>query len=305
VASASEGSASGRATTGPEAAFRFDPALFQVMPAPGPNDWLAGPGRYEREQSFDEYVKSRPPGRTRTRTVIVFQPLGGFSSADTALLEKVRRYCEIYFDTPARVERPIPLPARGARSRSLGERAWKQYLTGAILNDILRPRLPPDAICYLGVTMEDLYPREDWNFVFGQASLHNRVGVYSFARYRPEFYGERAGPDAERLLLKRSIKVMVHEAGHMFGLAHCRRYRCVQNGSNHLAESDARPVFLCPDCLRKLHWRLGFDVVSRYRKMLGFWQENGFPDEARWLERRLASLGEAAGTGGQETGRGT
>jgi archaemetzincin len=33
--------------------------------------------------------------------------------------------------------------------------------------------------------MEDLYPEPSWNFVFGQASLNERVGVYSFARYGP------------------------------------------------------------------------------------------------------------------------
>ena len=138
-------------------------------------------------------------------------------------------------------------------------RAGTQYLTAAILNDLLRPRLPQDAICYLGVTMEDLYPQPDWNFVFGQASLRERVGVYSFACYRPEFYGEPAGsldgrrkarrafgaisgqgpssppsgsrsarPEAEKLLLKRSAKVMVHETGHMFGLHHCRRRRLLR-----------------------------------------------------------------------------
>mgnify|MGYP000107882883 CR=1 FL=1 len=44
------------------------------------------------------------------------------------------------------------------------------------------------------VTMTDLYPSEDWNFVFGQASLRNRVGAYSFARYDPAFYGKERGP---------------------------------------------------------------------------------------------------------------
>ncbi len=275
-------------------AFSRDPDLFEVMPDPGPHDWLAGPGRHQREPSFDEYARSRPPGRTDVRRVIVFQPLGEFSSDHAALLNKVRRYCEIHFGTPTRVERPLPLPDKGKRTRRLGERPWTQYLTTVILNEVLRPRLPADAICFLGVTMEDLYPQSEWNFVFGQASLSERVGVYSFTRYRPGFYGGRAEPDAEKLLLKRSIKVMIHETGHMFGLSHCRRYRCVQNGSNHLAESDARPMFLCPDCLRKLHWNLRFEIPERYEKMLQFWQENDFPEESAWLERRLGSLKNAA-----------
>jgi archaemetzincin len=56
--------------------------------------------------------------------------------------------------------------------------------------DLLKLRLPSDAFCILAITMEDLYPDASWNFVFGQASPRERVGVYSFARYDPAFYGE-------------------------------------------------------------------------------------------------------------------
>jgi archaemetzincin len=88
-------------------------------------------------------------------------------------------------------------------------------------------------------------------------------------------------------MLLRAIKVMVHETGHMFGLRHCRTYRCVQNGSNHMAESDSQPVFLCPNCLKKLQWNLKFDPAERYKKMLKFWEENGFKNETEWLRKRL------------------
>ena len=87
--------------------------------------------------------------------------------------------------------------------------------------------------------MDDLYPEPSWNFVFGQASLGERVGVYSFARYDPAFYGEKRGEDYEKVLLWRSCKVLVHETAHMFGLRHCIYFKCVLNGSNHLKESDS------------------------------------------------------------------
>jgi hypothetical protein len=38
----------------------------------------------------------------------------------------------------------------------------------------------------------------------------------------------------------------------MFGIEHCVWFRCLLNGSNHFAESDARPSHLCPVDLRKL-----------------------------------------------------
>jgi len=274
----------------PPAAFAPDPELFSPVPPPQPGDWLAGPGRNERPRTFEQYVQSNPKGPTRRRTTIVIQPLGAFTPRETALIEKLCAYCAVFFGLPARIEKPRPLPQTGRRRRTDGPTPFDQYLTTAIMDEILRPNLPDDAICYLGVTMQDLYPEPDWNFVFGQASLRERVGVYSLARYRPEFYGRSPDADADKLILMRAIKVMVHETGHMFGLRHCRTWRCVMNGSNHLAESDSRPVFLCPECLRKLQWNLRFDIMNRYEKMAAFWAREGFEGETQWLRRRIEKL---------------
>ena len=161
----------------------------------------------------------------------------------------------------------------------------EQILTTDVL-ELLRIRLPDDAFALLDTTMVDLYPDPQWNFVFGQASLRDRVGVYSFARYDPKFYGETR-PDSRQLMLRRSCKVLAHETGHMFGIAHCIWYRCLMNGSNHIGEADSRPLHLCPVDLRKLQWSVGFDITKRYRNLLAFDAEAGFEDEAQWLESRL------------------
>ena len=123
-------------------------------------------------------------------------------------------------------------------------------------------------------------------FVFGQASLRDRTAVYSFARYEPNFYGEKRA-DAQQLILRRSCKVLAHETCHMFGIEHCIWYRCLMNGSNHIEEADERPFHLCPVDLRKLQWSVGFDVLERYRRLLAFGEQAGFRDEARWLQRRV------------------
>jgi archaemetzincin len=138
--------------------------------------------------------------------------------------------------------------------------------------------------------MEDLYPEPSWNFVFGQASLHDRVGVYSFARYDPAFYGEARTSGYELLLLRRSCKVLAHETGHMFGLTHCTFFNCLMNGSNHLAESDRRPLHLCPVCLRKLQWSIGFDVFARYTALEASDRAAGFTDEADWLKGQVQKI---------------
>jgi archaemetzincin len=62
------------------------------------------------------------------------------------------------------------------------------------------------------------------------------------------------------------------------------------NGSNHLAESDARPLHLCPVDLRKLYESVGFDILERYSRLLEFNREVGFEDEVRWLKGRITFL---------------
>jgi len=175
--------------------------------------------------------------------------------------------------------KPVPIDPR-IRSRINASTGERQLMTGDVLNR-LHTQLPADAFCILGITMEDLYPAPSWNYVFGQASLDERVGVYSFARY---------GGGTKELMLRRSCKVLAHETCHMFGIAHCVWFRCVVNGSNHLAETDARPMHLCPVDLRKLQRAAGFDVVERYRRLHAFCVEAGLEDEAKWLEGRLKTI---------------
>lgn len=56
----------------------------------------------------------------------------------------------------------------------------------------------------------------------------------------------------------------------MFGIRHCVYYECVMNGSNHLQESDSRPLELCVVCLRKLQTNIKFDILERYKRLYQF-----------------------------------
>ncbi len=263
----------------------LDPAeAFEPLPAPGPSDWLAA--HPEPGQSFEQFLRSKPNRPDKGRRIIYLQPLGEFRQGQAPPLDFLRDYAAVYFGLEVRVLPSLSLSERSVAARQNPTTKNRQLLTTDILTH-LKKRVPEEAFCLLGITMEDLYPEPSWNFVFGQASLRERVGVYSFARYDPAFYGEPRGPDYAKTLLRRSCKVLVHETGHMFGLTHCTYFRCVFNGSNHLAESDARPMHECPVDLRKLHHSLGFDVARRHAGLYRFYRKAGFDDEATWTKDRL------------------
>ena len=201
----------------------------------------------------------------------------------------MKDYASAFFALNVKVLDPVMIDSAGITGRRNPYTGNQQILTTDILA-LLKRRLPQDAFCALAITMEDLYPDPSWNFVFGQASFGDRVGVFSFARYNPTFYGEKPGKILQEILLRRSCEVLSHEAGHMFQLEHCVFFRCLMNGSNNLPESDARPLALCPVCLRKLHFSIGFDVVERYRRLLAFYDRVAFAREATWVSDRLKTI---------------
>ncbi|MFB0553476.1 MAG: archaemetzincin [Phycisphaerae bacterium] len=267
---------------------------FKPIHIPKPGDWLAV--HRETGQRFDEFVKSKPNRPDKIRRKIYLQPLGEFREGKIPLAERLQEYAGAYFSLQVETLPSLSLSGENITTRTNPYTRNRQILTGDVLA-ILKRNIPSDAFCVLAITMEDLYPEPSWNFVFGQASLRERVGVYSFARYDPAFYGQKRGKDYEKVLLRRSCKVLAHETGHMFGLKHCIYFRCSLNGSNHLKESDSRPMHLCPVCLRKLQYSIGFDVVSRYRNLLQFYRpaeplarrgsKVGFEEETQWIIKRL------------------
>jgi archaemetzincin len=275
---------------------------FEPIPIPKPGDWLAV--HRETGQTFDEFVKSKSNRPDNIRSKIYLQPLGEFGFPQSGgppkgripLAERLREYAAAFFAMQVEILPCLTLSGSTITTRVNPHTRNQQILTGDVLV-LLKKNLPTDAFCVLAITMDDLYPKASWNFVFGQASLRERVGVYSFARYDPAFYGDKRGKDYEQILLRRSFKVLVHETSHMFGLTHCIYFKCVLNGSNHLKESDSRPVHLCPVCLRKAQYsfcnvqqdgaRNRFDVVNRYGNLFRFYQRSGLNGEAQWVANRL------------------
>lgn len=266
----------------------FDPSTnFDPIPTPNSNDWLAI--HLETGQTFNDFIKLKPKQPNTRQFRIYLQPFGDFPKGRSPSVERLRTYTAAFFQMDVEVLSPLTLSDYNVTTRINPFTRKRQILTKDVL-DLLRKRLSDDEFCILALTMEDLYPQSSWNFCFGHVSLVHCVGIFSFARYDPAFFGGERELNYQRILFWRSCKVLTHEIAHMFGLSHCIFFKCVLNGSNHLEESDARPMHLCPVCLRKLHFSIQFDVLDRYRQLLRFYQTEGFEKEAQWVSNRLRNI---------------
>ena len=128
------------------------------------------------------------------------------------------------------------------------------------------------------LTATDLWPGRGWNFVYGEASLSEGLGVWSLARM--------GDPELEpRTFLRRALKTAVHEAGHMFSIRHCTLHDCGMNGANHQDESDGQPMWFCPEDEMKVWWGFGMDPAERYRGLAEFAQAHGLRPEADFWRR--------------------
>jgi archaemetzincin len=101
------------------------------------------------------------------------------------------------------------------------------------------------------------------------------------AGYTQTYPGQRK----HNILLRRVLKVVSHEIGHIFFINHCIFYKCGMNGSNSLQESDTRPMVLCPVDEKKLRGLQKYDREERYRKLEKFYRLNDLKHDAEFIEK--------------------
>lgn len=82
-------------------------------------------------------------------------------------------------------------------------------------------------------------------FIFGQAVLNEKTAIVSVYRLRNELYGLKKD---DELLLSRTIKEVIHELGHTFGLIHCHTPTCVMRSSTYVEDIDQKESSFCPKC---------------------------------------------------------
>jgi len=109
---------------------------------------------------------------------------------------------------------------------------------------VLHKWTPKDAYRVLALTDKDLFIPV-LSFVYGHAQFEGKVGIVSIARLRQEYYGF---PADKELLTNRTLKEVVHETGHMFGLTHCNDTSCPMALSTNIRMLDKKGVSLCESC---------------------------------------------------------
>ncbi len=228
----------------------------------GWNDIFAEPG-----ESFEAYISGYRWG-TAIRSVRIY-PLG----APTRTLEEatrlMREFLSIAFSSEVIVQDALN-PPTGAYNSHFDQYDANTVLNGMMYNEDI------DRIHHLNVavTETDMYAGR-LNFVFGYADYVNHVGIVSLARL-----GGRKDPS---LFARRLLKLVRHEIGHMYGMAHCTHRTCVMRGANSRAEADSTPLSFCPSCAAKLAYRLGDDGKERNKALEAFYRTH-FED---FLEKRL------------------
>eukprot|EP01083_Nonionella_stella_P004416 12772_1 len=343
-------------------------SFFQPKVMPNSGDWLQAFPQEQRGQSFNAWYKILRKGKSCKIHSLLSNPhkhnigLITVGSFDMYLTKSLHSLFDIlseitstfYFGTNIRILDSIP--TSNIKSRHNSRSQTKQLKTGSICKQLKAiKKQNVDLCCVMGVSIIDLYPGEKWNFVFGEASCYDAVGIFSFARYLPGFsdlsnikhtknvsverrnklmqlksmlngkqtrhdpkwFNQILSEKEQILFIKRCVQVLTHEIGHLFGLDHCPYFECVMNGANHLVESDAQPVHLCPICLHKLYFvsllmqkseckikappkkkhnstrsmekepeRQHLDILTRYQRLRELFSKYGMAEESEWYRKR-------------------
>ena len=140
----------------------------------------------------------------RKRNIIFIQPLNDFPDfisefscgSHTGLFEFLRSFCEIFF---MRIEVRL-LPALNMKeagwnitSRVHEKTNQEQYLVTDIQKN-LKTSIPKDGYCSVGISWTDLYPKEEMNFVLGDANAGLNSAVFCFGRFEPKKFKEGLTP---------------------------------------------------------------------------------------------------------------
>ena len=162
-------------------------------------------------------------------------------------LEWIENATAEWFPLPIRRLPPLPIPECAYDAKR------KQYQSIEMMK-LLAQEAPRDATRVLGIVDVDLaIPM--LSFLFGQAQFDGPIAVVSLCRLHQEFYGL---PAQESLLRERTVKEVLHELGHTFGLVHCSEPTCAMSLATHIELVDSKAERYCERC--------GMQLVQRFSR---------------------------------------
>lgn len=146
------------------------------------------------------------------------------------------------------IAKALPLPVKILPTKPLPVHTYhvarNQYYSTQLLEYLLECANHDGLFRVLGITAVDLYI-PIFTFVFGEAQLDGKAALIS--TYRP--WGEASGVRAPHsVLLKRLLKLSLHELGHTFSLPHCRQEGCLMGFAANLEQLDKKNVEFCDYC---------------------------------------------------------
>lgn len=237
----------------------------------------------EKFQTFDDFQKLKKIKPEAEKNIIYLQPIGEFNDLQEKQIKLTKEYLKIYFQLETKNLPTISNEIFPKNVRRISKNGQEQILASYVLDSVLIKRKPKDAVVLMGITERDLFPKPEWNYVFGLASYQNGVGVTSMYRFADGNLSESNFNKS----LERLIKISSHEIGHMFGINHCLNANCVMNGTNSITETDAHFARACSLCQYKLNSSLKYNDKKRLLELKKFFKENSFNVELSRTEKDL------------------
>ena len=128
------------------------------------DDWVLSQKEYG--QTFNNFLKDSYNLIDKERNIIYINPL---QEMPLEFLDNISLYCQSFFySMQIKLIKIVSLETLNVKSRINKDTGKKQYHTGQINSNMVK-YVPKDAHCLISILLDDLYPEESWNYVFGEA----------------------------------------------------------------------------------------------------------------------------------------
>ncbi|SHL46233.1 hypothetical protein SAMN05444267_101849 [Chryseobacterium polytrichastri] len=151
------------------------------LSTPKPGEWRYN--RDEKFQTFEDFQKMEKIKPEAGKNSIYLQPIGTFGDLQKKEIQLTQEYLKIYFQLETKILPALSNDIFPKSVRRIFKDGQEQILAGYVLDSILIKRKPKDAVALMGITERDLFPKPEWNYVFGLASYQDGVAVTSMYRF--------------------------------------------------------------------------------------------------------------------------